>query len=119
MSFRIIHGQKVFGLEVDAATRCAHYHTDFDIIALKFWCCQRYYPCNQCHETIADHTPIPWPQVHFDQSAILCGACGAELTVDEYLSANSRCPHCQAAFNPGCKAHADLYFESVSESDVA
>lgn len=31
------------------------------------------------------------------------------MSVPEYLAADS-CPNCGAEFNPGCAAHAHLYF---------
>ncbi|WP_322348592.1 DUF1284 domain-containing protein [Tumebacillus algifaecis] len=103
---------KVYGVDVDAETRCKHYHSPVDIIALKFGCCERYYPCYECHLEVADHQPEPWPKSRFDEPAVLCGACGHELTVHEYKNCESRCPTCGAAFNPGCQLHHSLYFES-------
>jgi uncharacterized CHY-type Zn-finger protein len=41
----------------------------------------------------------------------LCGACGHQLTVNEYLNCNSVCPRCRSQFNPGCANHYYLYFE--------
>lgn len=102
---------KVYGVNVDEQTRCQHWHSEVDIIALKFGCCERYYPCYDCHLETADHPPKPWPKSRFDEPAVLCGACGHELTVNEYKSCDSKCPSCQASFNPGCQLHAHLYFE--------
>lgn len=101
----------VYGVDVDQQTRCQHYHSELDIIALKFGCCERYYSCYQCHLETADHPPKPWPQSRFDEAAVLCGSCGHELTVHEYKECDSRCPACNASFNPGCAAHHALYFE--------
>ena len=36
--------------------------------------------------------------------------CGTELSVHAYLTCESRCPACAAAFNPGCHTHRHLYF---------
>ncbi|PWK15940.1 DUF1284 domain-containing protein [Tumebacillus permanentifrigoris] len=102
---------KVYGVQVDEQTRCKHYYSEIDIIALKFGCCERYYPCYECHLEAADHPPKPWPRARFDEPAVLCGACGHELTVQAYKSCESKCPSCQAAFNPGCLLHHHLYFE--------
>jgi uncharacterized CHY-type Zn-finger protein len=102
---------KVYGVEVDEQTRCKHYRSEVDIIALKFGCCERYYPCYECHLETADHLPKPWPQARFDEPAVLCGACGQELTVHEYKRCDSKCPNCQSPFNPGCQLHHHLYFE--------
>jgi uncharacterized CHY-type Zn-finger protein len=41
----------------------------------------------------------------------LCGSCGHQLTVREYLACDSVCPHCRREFNPGCARHYHLYFE--------
>jgi hypothetical protein len=35
---------EVFGKTVDEHTRCVHYATELDIIAIRFACCDRYYP---------------------------------------------------------------------------
>jgi uncharacterized CHY-type Zn-finger protein len=43
--------------------------------------------------------------------ALLCGACGAELTIREYLNYQAVCPACRARFNPRCELHYHLYFE--------
>lgn len=101
---------EVHGATVDAHTRCRHYHTALDIVAIRFACCGEYYPCWKCHEEYADHPIKVWPADAFDTRAILCGMCGHELTITEYLPAEC-CPHCGARFNPRCHAHAHLYFE--------
>jgi len=100
----------VVGCGIDAETRCAHNHTDCDVIAIKFACCSEYFPCFQCHETCADHAAEQWPRERFDEPAVLCGVCGVELTILEYLDCDHECPDCEAAFNPGCRQHLDRYF---------
>src|SRR5690606_21838521 len=75
-----IRGINVFGKTVDSQTRCVHWHSGLDIIAIKFKCCDKYYPCFSCHEEEADHEPQVWPKTEFDQKAILCGVCGNELS---------------------------------------
>lgn len=45
--------------------------------------------------------------------AVLCGVCGHQLTVIEYLDCGSTCPACGTAFNPGCARHRHLYFETL------
>lgn len=107
---RIIGGLMVKGKVIDNQTRCSHYHTDLDIIAIKFKCCDTYYPCYSCHKETADHEAITWPENEWDSKAILCGVCGYELTVKEYMASNNTCPLCQSSFNPNCKKHYDLYF---------
>jgi len=107
---RIIGGLLVKGKVIDNQTRCSHYHTDLDIIAIKFKCCGTYYPCYSCHAEAADHEHVTWDSLEWNQKAILCGACGLELTVQEYMDSNNTCPRCQSSFNPNCKKHYDLYF---------
>lgn len=108
---KLIHGEIVVGADVDAETRCAHYHSALDIIAIKFKCCGRWFPCYECHEENAGHEPEVWAKCEFAAAAILCGGCGVQLTVDEYLKCESTCPHCSRKFNPGCARHYHLYFE--------
>lgn len=111
MSERRVHGVAVRGRDVGPETRCAHYRGERDVIAVRFRCCDAYYPCYECHEAVADHPPEPWPRASFDEPAVLCGRCGATLTVAAYLDCGFRCPDCGAAFNPGCANHYDRYFE--------
>lgn len=99
----------VVGPAVDDETRCAHYNTDRDVIAIRFACCGTYYPCFQCHDSGADHDAEQWPRGRFDDLAVLCGVCGAELTVHQYLDCDHECPNCEARFNRGCRRHADRY----------
>ncbi|WP_100627290.1 CHY zinc finger protein [Algoriphagus formosus] len=106
-----IRGVQVFGKPVDNQTRCIHWHSDLDIIAIKFKCCDKYYPCFSCHEEEADHEHQVWPKSEYDQKAILCGVCGTELSIQDYMSSNNTCPKCQSAFNPGCSKHYHLYFD--------
>lgn len=100
----------VHGLDLDPETRCAHWRSPLDIIALKMRCCGTYYACRDCHDALAGHEAEVWPQAEWDESAVLCGACGTELSVRAYLACESRCPNCGAAFNPGCHKHRHLYF---------
>lgn len=97
---------------IDEETRCAHYHQENDRIAIKFYCCQTYYPCYQCHEAYGCGEAKVWPKALFNEKAILCGSCKTELSVHAYLNSGYACPNCHAAFNPGCALHKDLYFES-------
>ena len=101
----------VKGRKTDDQTRCIHYHSALDIIAIKFKCCQTYYPCIYCHEEEADHAVHRWSKEEFGLKAILCGACQSELTIRQYFDSNYRCPECGSAFNPGCSKHNDLYFD--------
>jgi len=105
-----VHGVSVLGLDVDPQTRCAHYHSERDIIAIKFKCCGEWFSCHQCHAELAGHPAQVWPKEEFNQHAVLCGNCGRQLTVHEYLQSESACPHCQSQFNPGCAKHHHFYF---------
>jgi uncharacterized CHY-type Zn-finger protein len=107
-----ISGIRVRGMEIDASTGCAHYRSELDIIAVKFNCCRTFYSCFYCHELEADHPARIWPQAQFDEKAVLCGACGAELTIRQYLNYQAACPSCGARFNPRCALHHHLYFET-------
>ena len=101
----------VFGKTVDEHTRCVHYATELDIIAIRFACCDRYFPCHLCHSETADHPAMQWPPEKFDRPVILCGNCWTELTIETYKAVDS-CPECHAPFNPRCAAHSDYYFGS-------
>ncbi|WP_144796486.1 CHY zinc finger protein [Halorubrum depositum] len=130
------------GVAVDPETRCAHWDDPVDVIALRFGCCEAYYPCDACHDAAADHPAEPWPRDRFDEPAVLCGVCRATLSAREYLdgdgeaqrASDSRakpddseghgpsgnraspgddaCPRCGVEFNPGCREHRDRYFEA-------
>ena len=100
---------------LDERTGCAHYRSERDIVAIRFRCCGEYYACYACHEALADHPAQVWPVAEFGEKAILCGSCGAELSIREYLECDSRCRRCGAAFNPGCRSHHRLYFEGGQE----
>ncbi|CAN8105289.1 unnamed protein product [Discula destructiva] len=102
---------KVHGLEVSPLTQCAHWHSDRDVIAIKHKCCGAYYACISCHAALADHAPEVWLLGERDVGAVLCGRCGREWTVAEYLGCRGACPGCEAAFNPGCARHYEMYFE--------
>lgn len=106
----VARSPQVYGKTVDEHTRCVHYSTELDIIAIRFACCKKYYPCHLCHGETADHTGQQWPREKWDQNAILCGMCWSQLTVESYRSADS-CPECAAPFNPRCAAHSSYYFE--------
>ena len=97
-------------MEVDAQTRCIHYRSALDIIAIRMACCRVYYACKDCHELLAGHGIKVWPRSEWNTRAILCGACGRELTIREYMDGGYVCPHCRARFNPGCRNHYHFYF---------
>jgi len=85
----------VRGKLTDDQTRCVHYHSDNDIIAIKFKCCDQFYPCYSCHEELAGHVAKQWPKNEWNTKAILCGNCRAQLTIEEYMNSNHQCPNCK------------------------
>jgi uncharacterized CHY-type Zn-finger protein len=101
---------QVRGVDLDAQTRCAHHKTILDIIAIKMKCCGVYYACKDCHHELADHPIEVWPQSEWNQLAVLCGACGDEMSIEQYMVGGYKCPACNAAFNPGCRKHFQFYF---------
>lgn len=108
---RITHGELVRGIDVDPATRCVHWRSPLDIIAIKFRCCEEWFPCYECHRELADHDAEIWNANEFDSEAVLCGECGYRLTINKYLTCDAACVSCGAAFNPGCANHYHLYFQ--------
>lgn len=107
---RIIYGQRVRGAVMDAETRCEHWHSELDIIAIKFKCCGEWFPCFECHSALAGHAASVWREDEREAKAILCGACGRQLSIKQYLNCDSTCPKCRSKFNPGCTTHYHLYF---------
>jgi uncharacterized CHY-type Zn-finger protein len=105
--------KQVRGVELDDQTRCAHYHSALDIIAVKMRCCGIYYACKDCHEALADHPIKVWPKEKWGHKAILCGSCGEELSISDYMATGYKCPTCSADFNPGCQNHYHFYFGSA------
>lgn len=102
---------KVYGLHVDKETRCAHYHLEKDVIAIKHQCCGTYYACIKCHDELADHKSTVWKKEQYHEKAVLCGACHTKLTIFEYLQSGFRCPNCNHLFNERCELHYRDYFE--------
>lgn len=105
--------QEVIGC-IDGQTRCKHYSSPLDVIAIKMHCCMRYYSCISCHNEDVDHSPTVWPKALFsDPGGVLCGVCRAEMSIKAYLACDSRCPNaaCKADLNPRCSNHYHLYFE--------
>jgi uncharacterized CHY-type Zn-finger protein len=105
----------VRGVNVDSQNRCSHYNKPVDIIAIKMKCCGVYYACKDCHAALAGHAIQVWPRSEWDQKAILCGACGGELTIDRYLNCGHRCPTCQSDFNAACHSHHQYYFDEMPD----
>lgn len=108
----------VRGIDVDPQTRCAHWHSARDIIAIRMKCCGVYYACKDCHDALADHAAAVWPGAEWQTPAVLCGACGIELTIRQYLDSENICPGCGAGFNPGCRNHYHFYFEAMPANEL-
>jgi uncharacterized CHY-type Zn-finger protein len=100
----------VYGHLVDTQSRCQHYPSDRDIVAIQFKCCRRYYACFHCHASGESHAAKRWSPDEFSEPAVLCGTCGQTLTIAEYFACDFRCPSCAACFNPRCADHYALYF---------
>jgi uncharacterized CHY-type Zn-finger protein len=107
---------EVHGLNLDPQTRCLHYHSPLDIIAIKMKCCGIYYACKDCHIALANHPIEPWPHAEWHHQAILCGVCRAELSISAYFQSNSICPQCHSSFNPACRNHHHFYFAQHPKS---
>jgi uncharacterized CHY-type Zn-finger protein len=71
---------QVRGVDMDAQTRCAHYSSTLDVIAINMRCCGIYYACKDCHDALAGHAIEVWPRVEWDQPVVLCGVCETELS---------------------------------------
>ncbi|HEY8689401.1 MAG TPA: CHY zinc finger protein [Chitinophagaceae bacterium] len=99
------------GKPIDEQTRCVHYHSPLDIIAIKFKCCNDYYPCYYCHEEQTNHHVEVWKKDEQNTKAILCGICKSEMTIRQYLNCNDQCLFCGSKFNPNCSNHYHFYFE--------
>lgn len=99
------------GRLTDDQTRCVHWNGPTDVIAIRFACCGKYYACFDCHAELETHPPQRWGADQLDETAVLCGVCGTELSIAAYLGCGFRCPGCSASFNPGCAQHYHLYFD--------
>lgn len=101
----------ILGRVLDEAGRCAHWHSERDILSIQFPCCGEFWACRECHDELADHPAEVWPNGRFDAQALMCGVCRATQTITDYLMNPNACPSCGAEFNPGCASHHPLYFE--------
>ena len=104
---------EVCGVDLRADTSCRHWHSPLDVIAIKMKCCGAYHACKDCHHELADHAIHDWPRAEWNERAVLCGACGTELTIRQYMDCENKCPSCEARFNPGCRNHYQDYFETT------
>ncbi|HEX4080425.1 MAG TPA: CHY zinc finger protein [Rhizomicrobium sp.] len=102
---------RIHGVQTDSETRCVHYRTPLDVIAIRMKCCGVYYACKDCHDALAGHAIQLWSASERDEIAVLCGVCGTEMTIRQYLECAGVCPACAAPLNPGCRHHHHFYFE--------
>ena len=91
---------------IDGQGRCKHWHSPVDVVANKCATCEEFSACSRCHAELTDHEFGPMP---VDAPAVLCGACGVVMDYYTYSTA-PQCPRCGHMFNPGCSAHAGIYF---------
>ncbi len=110
---RTVGDTTVTGLGMDAETRCTHYDSPRDVVAIRFACCGVFYPCVTCHDSLVEHDRTVWSADEFDTRAILCGVCGTRLAIRTYLDAGDVCPSCGAGFNPNCREHYPCYFDGA------
>lgn len=103
----------ICGVGVDDETRCVHWRSPRDVVAIRMRCCGVYYACKDCHAALARHAAQVWPRAEWDAAAVLCGACGSEMSIRAYLGCGDACPACGAGFNPGCRLHHRDYFEAI------
>jgi uncharacterized CHY-type Zn-finger protein len=100
----------VRGIAFDAQTRCIHYNTALDVIAIRMACCGRFYACKDCHIALEDHAIQVWPRHRWDEPAVMCGACRHVMSISEYMQSGDACPRCASSFNPACRNHYHFYF---------
>ncbi|MFD0845206.1 CHY zinc finger protein [Streptococcus saliviloxodontae] len=101
----------IYGLDLDRESRCRHYHSQLDIVALKCFLCQRYYACYKCHNACQNHSFAPYPLSRREDLVVICGVCHKEMTIADYKEV-SACVACQSPFNPRCHLHEAIYFKS-------
>lgn len=106
-----IQGHDVHGVQVNSQTGCLHYNSSLDLVAIKFKCCGNYYACYSCHLALNTHPIQRWQHEDLNEKAILCGHCGTEMTIHQYVVSKSTCLNCHSPFNPKCQLHWNLYFE--------
>lgn len=101
---------QIYGKLIDDETRCVHYHSEKDIVALQCATCRKFYPCYQCHNEAENHRFHVWQSNQFHENAVYCGHCRSTLSIHSYLN-TTKCPQCHHSFNPNCAKHYHLYFQ--------
>ena len=63
------------GLSEHSETRCSHWHSPRDVLALAAPCCGGdFFACAQCHDEVTGHVLQPWPSdTPLATHALLCG----------------------------------------------
>lgn len=97
----------IYGDLIDKETRCIDYHGPTDIVALKCFACQKYYPCFLCHNRHETHNFQAYPEKLKKDKVVFCGSCQRELYKEK-----GTCPFCHHLFNPNCKVHYNHYFRN-------
>ncbi|MFL4356214.1 CHY zinc finger protein [Streptococcus uberis] len=95
------------GMALDEQSRCYHYHSENDIVALKCQSCQKYYACYHCHDSLEDHLFVATNSQ--ESYPVMCGVCQHLLSLKDYQK--GYCIFCQNPFNPKCSLHYDVYFK--------
>lgn len=98
---------QIYGVGLDEQGRCAHYHQNCDVVALKYAMCRKYYACFSCHDEMEDHAFAATGTE--EKYPVLCGNCKRLLTREQY--GQGSCPYCGILFNPRCKLHKHIYFK--------
>ena len=96
---------QIYGVGLDEQGRCAHYHQNCDVVALKCAMCRKYYACFSCHDEMEDHAFAATGTE--EKYPVLCGNCKRLLTREQY--GQGSCPYCGITFNPRCKLHKHIY----------
>ena len=73
---------KIYGIQLDQAGRCLHYHSEADVVALRCRQCHKYYSCYKCHDESENHDFKPADTS--DPVPVLCGNCMNQLTRNQY-----------------------------------
>lgn len=111
------NGVTIYGEWIDRNTRCKHWNLELDVIALKFKCCDRYYPCYLCHAENVEHEACRWLGQELSLvPMVVCGVCYHQYTYMEYSNTGYTCVNCLSNFNPKCSLHTEHYVD-ISNQD--
>ena len=91
---------KYVGVEIEThrESRCKHYHSKLDVLALESSCCNKFYSCVKCHDEMENHAMIPWDSdTSLNRHALLCGVCEKTFSIRTWDMYNYIClssQHC-------------------------